>query len=172
MSDNRAMDAAKQFEEIFHKLDEKIRVLNLEIRNEGLTSYKKVEITLLGQVSLLVNSDVSIALTLTQTADLDALLKAEHKVKVEFKKILEEYGYVYDEDSPYIWIPPQAHFKALFDFKYVLVKVLDAESALVSKAVKAPEKNKILIREALAKDLFPTLADRIISNGGSLENFI
>lgn len=49
---------------------------------------------------------------------------------------------------------------------------LDPESALVSKAVKAPEKNKVLIREALASGEFAGLADRILKAGGKLEKFL
>jgi len=54
----------------------------------------------------------------------------------------------------------------------VIVEAIDPESALVSKAVKAPQKNKQLIREAIASEEFPTLVDRILENGGRLENFI
>jgi hypothetical protein len=52
-----------------------------------------------------------------------------------------------------------------------VVESIDVESALVSKAVKAPRKNKQLIREAIASGKFPELVDRILENGGKLENF-
>ena len=42
----------------------------------------------------------------------------------------------------------------------------------VSKAVKAPEKNKQLLRQAIASSQFPNLVDRILGNGGKLESFI
>ena len=70
-----------------------------------------------------------------------------------------------------IWIPPGAKFEILFDLKNVVVKSIDPESALVSKAVKAPEKNKQLIREAIASGKFKTLIARIEKNGGKLEFF-
>jgi len=71
-------------------------------------------------------------------------------VKKELTSILKKYGLIYDGDSKLIWIPPGAKFEILFDLKNVVVKSIDPESALVSKAVKAPEKNKQLIREAIA----------------------
>jgi hypothetical protein len=118
------------------------------------------------------HEQVSAYLSLVQTNDLDALLKMEYVVKVEFKKLLNEVGLIYDEDSYLIWVPPGARFDPLFDFETVEVHIIDAESALVSKAVKAPEKNKQLIREAIASGQFSSLLDRILASGGNLEDFL
>jgi queuine/archaeosine tRNA-ribosyltransferase len=52
------------------------------------------------------------------------------------------------------------------------VKLIDAESTLVSKAIHAPQKNKQLIRQAIASDKFPDLVDRIIENNGKLDFFL
>ena len=52
------------------------------------------------------------------------------------------------------------------------MNLIDAESALVSKAIHAPQKNKQLIRQAIASGKFPTFVDRIIENNGSLEFFL
>lgn len=158
--------------EIFEELNLRILELNRANRAEGLAIYPKAEILLLGQLSLSVDEKVVARLNLTQTADLDALLKAEFKIKDELKKILPRYGYVYDEDSPLIWIPPESKFVNLFLLDRITVKYLDAESVLLSKAIKAPKKNKVLIREALATNLFPSLADRILKHGGNLEDFL
>lgn len=46
------------------------------------------------------------------------------------------------------------------------------ESALVSKAVKAKEKNKVLIIDAIASGEFPNLVERIEANDGDLEYFV
>ncbi len=164
--------AKNEFHEIFAKLDKAIAKLNALNREEKLFAYAKAEITLLGQVGLLMNENAALQLTIAQTADLDAVLKAEDKIKQTLKQILAEYGYTYDEDSPYIWVPPRSTLTPLFDFKHVFVNALDAESVLVSKAIKAASKNKILIREALASDLFPNLANRIVANKGNLKDFL
>lgn len=63
-------------------------------------------------------------------------------------------------------------FEKWIDLKNILVESIDPESTLVSKAVKAPEKNRFLIREAITAKIFPNLVDRILKNGGKLESFI
>ncbi len=130
------------------------------------------EIQLLGQMCLLVNPRVSAILHLAQTADLDAFLRMDAFVKEELKKLLAEAGLIYDEDSTLVWIPDEAIFEPLFALTNLTVLALDPESALVSKAVKAPEKNKALIREALASGKFSKLTDRIVNAGGRLEAFL
>ena len=52
------------------------------------------------------------------------------------------------------------------------MKLIDAESVLVSKAIHAPEKNKHLIRQAIASGKFPDLVNRIIENNGQLDYFL
>ena len=56
--------------------------------------------------------------------------------------------------------------------QFVRVKLIDPESALVSKAVKAPEKNKLLIVDATASEVFPNLVQRIVDNDGNIEFFL
>jgi hypothetical protein len=81
-------------------------------------------------------------------------------------------GLVYDEDSHLVWIPKDAKTINLFNFENIEVKLIDAESTLVSKAIHAPQKNKQLIRQAVASGQFPDLIDRIIENNGKLDFFL
>ena len=161
-----------QLKKLFHDLNIRIEEINRERSGEGLIPFKKANIRLLGQVSLLANEKVSLILTLAQTGDLDAALKMDHVVKEELKKLLLPLGFIYDEDSFQIWIPPGSVFEKMFDLPNLSVESIDPESALVSKAVKAPLKNKVLIREAIASNAFPKLAARIVKNGGRLEDFL
>jgi len=163
--------AKKQLELIFKELNERVDFINKERLEEGGLRVSRAEVILLGQMSLLVNKKVSAILSLAQTADIDAQLDMDSVVKKELTSILKKYGLIYDEDSKLIWIPPGAKFEILFDLKKVVVKSIDPESALVSKAVKAPVKNKQLIREAIASGKFKTLIARIEKNGGKLEFF-
>lgn len=163
---------AQQLKEIFERLDTRIGELNQERREEGMLGAVGVEIRLLGQMCLLANARVSAVLHLAQTADVDAFLKMDSFVKDELKRLLREVGLVYDEDSTLVWIPEGATYVPLYSFANLTVLALDPESALVSKAVKAPEKNKMLIREALASGEFASLADRILKAGGRLESFL
>jgi len=161
----------EQIEEIFKQLDKLVEAENLERRENGAPILQNAEVRLLGQASLLVNSRVSAVLSLALTGDLDALLKMESFTKESLKKILHQHGLVYDEDSHLVWIPDGAVFEELLVFENVIVKIIDPESALVSKAVKAPQKNKQLVRQAIASGEFPRLAARIICHGGDLEFF-
>jgi hypothetical protein len=144
---------------------------NLRRREDGILLIPKAEVTLLGQMSLLLNDRVSMVLSLAQTGDMDAHLRMEHFAKQELKKLLQARGWIYDEDSDFIWLPSDSTYEDLFHFDTVKVRVIDSESALVSKAVKAPEKNKQLIRQAIASGEFPKLVDRILENGGDLTLF-
>lgn len=159
-------------------LDPLFRELSLIIQEEnrlrllkGEIQLDTSEIILLGQMSLLAHQDISSILTLTQTLDLDAKLQMDHFIKQEFKKLLSKAGLIYDEDSHLVWIPPGAEFDELFSYPKLVVKAIDPESALLSKAIKAREKNKILIREAIASGRFPELSERIVECGGDLEYF-
>jgi hypothetical protein len=118
-----------------------IEKINLERRTNGLFIVPKATVRLLGQMSLLSHDHVAMVLSLAQTGDLDAFLVMEETVKKQF------------------------------DFENISIESIDPESALVSKAVKAPLKNKQLIREAIASGEFPTLIDRILANDGKLEDF-
>lgn len=163
---------ASQLKSIFERLNVRIAELNQERRSEGMLGATGVEIRLLGQMCPLADPRISAVLHLAQTADVDAFLQMDSFVKEELKKLLAEAGLFFDEDSTLVWIPEGATFEPLFSLPNLTVLALDPESALVSKAVKAPEKNKVLIREALASGQFAKLADRILKAGGKLERFL
>lgn len=162
----------KLLRSLFAELNARIEALNLERESDGLFAFPKAKVQLLGQFSLLVNKKISTVLSLAHTGDLDALLKMDHSIKIELKKLLAKNGFVYDEDSPLIWIPEGSKFEEIYDFDHIKIESIDSESALVSKAIKARHKNLQLIREAIASDAFPTLVDRILKHGGRLEDFL
>lgn len=157
--------------ELFAELNGRIEGIDRERRSNGLLPVSKASVRLLGQVSLLSNERASAMLSLAQTGDVDAFLVMDHVVKEALTSLLLERGLIYDEDSYLIWIPPGTKFELLFNYKHLIVESIDPESALVSKAVKAPEKNRQLIREAIASNGFPKLVNRILENGGRLEDF-
>jgi hypothetical protein len=167
------MQAAKDLiKDLFTELNQRIEEIIRQRRDDGLLPIPKARVQLLGQISLLIIEKAAVELSLAQTGDLDALLTMDDIVKAELKKTLSKHGLIYDENRYLIWIPPEARFERLLDLDHILIEFIDAESALVSKAVKAPTKNKQLIREAIASEKFPTLVDRILKNGGRLEDFV
>lgn len=155
--------------EVFENLDRIIKEENKSRLQEGAKLLGKAKVVLLGQASLLVDKQVSATLALAQTGDLDAKLEMDFFVKKELKKLLEKKGLIYDEDSDKIFIPRGSKELELFEFDNLIVRRLDPESVLVSKAVKAPEKNRPLIIEGTASAIFPGLISRIEEEGGNLD---
>lgn len=159
---------------IFNELDEWIEAYNADIDPLEGGRLRPIEVHILGQFTLLANDVAARVLTLQRTNDLDAVIKENdwNIRRILDKEILRKHGLELDPQSDDIWIPPGAKYELLKDFKNVRVKLLDPESALVSKAVKAKGKNRVLIIDAIASGEFPGLVERIESNGGDLEYFI
>lgn len=141
---------------IFKELDEWMGAHNTDLGAGDGAKLDPIEVHVLGQLSLLANDVVANVLTLQNTNDLDARLrKNDWNIKrILNRKILPKYGLHLDSQSEDIWVAPGHKFELLQDFKNVRVKLLEAESALVSKAVKAKEKNKVLMQLRAAS--FPT----------------
>lgn len=157
---------------VFLELDTRISEENKNRRRDGGRTVSHAVIKIIGQASLLAQPELTISLTLAQTGDLDAFLDCDYFIKSTLKEILPQYGLIYDEDSPLVFVPKGSQFAIFSEYKNLTVKIIDPESALVSKAVKAPEKNKLLIREAIASGEYSGLIDRIELEGGDLKNFI
>ena len=132
-----------QFIDILEELNSRLTELNAERQSEELPLLNPIKIKILGQFSLLINPAIEGKLHPTATVDVDALLSCEWICKVEFKRLLQEHGYAYDELSNEIWIPQDAQFVEIFRSRFVWCDSLSPLDALVSKAIKAPEKNKV-----------------------------
>jgi hypothetical protein len=157
---------------IFTELNQVIELENLQRLKDDTLTIPKSEVLLFGQMSLMVNESVATILNLAQTGGMDAKLRMDYFAKKKLMDLLEANGLVYDEDSHLTWLPEKAKEVELFKFKNIEVKLIDAESTLVSKAIYAPKKNKQLIRQAIAIDKFPLLVERIIENNGKLDFFL
>ena len=158
---------------LFEDLDAWIATENVRRHGNGDFAFRKCEIKLLGQMSLLANEKVNAILKLVGTVDLDAHLEQmDHLIKMKMIELLNKNKLVYDEDSEKIWIPRGSQFQALHKLDNLLVSIIDPESALVSKAIKAKYKNKQLIQDAIASENFQNLIDRIEANGGDLNFFL
>ncbi len=160
-------------ETVFKDLDDWITKANTARREDGGFGFPKCEVRVLGQMSLLANKKVSAVLKLIGTLDLDAHLeKMDYSIKRKMIELLKRHNLTYDEDSEKIWLSPGSKFEELYKLSNLSVYILDPESALVSKAVKAKDKNRLLIGDAIASEKFPTLMDRIEANGGDLKFFL
>lgn len=162
----------KLIKKIFTDLDHAVELENLQRLKDGILTIPKSEVIIFGQMSLMLNDSAATNLNLIQTADMDAKLQMDYFIKNKLLGLLEANGLVYDEDSHLVWIPENAEVIDLFKFKNIEVKVIDAESTLVSKAIHAPQKNKQLIRQAITSGKFPDLPDRIIEHKGKIDFFL
>ena len=159
-------------EKIFTELNQAVEFENRRRLKEGTLIIPRSEVIIFGQMSLMLNEFIEPILTLIQTGDMDAKLRMDFFTKRKLMDLLEANGLVLDEDSHLIWIPEDAREIELFNFKNIQVHLIDAESTLVSKAIHAPQKNKQLIRQAIASGQFPNLVDRILENNGKIDLFI
>lgn len=162
----------KLMKKIFTDLDQAVELENVRRLKDGTLKIPKSEVIILGQMSLMLNESVATILSLIQTGDMDAKLQMDYFTKNKLMELLEANGLVYDEDSHIAWVPRNAEVIELFRFKNIEVKLFDAESVLVSKAVHAPQKNRQLIRQAIASGRFPGLVNRILENNGKLDFFL
>jgi hypothetical protein len=166
------LNMKKFMEKIFADLNQTVELENRQRLEDGTLMISKSEVIIYGQMSLMLNESAATFLKLIQTADMDAQLRMDYFTKNKLLELLKAKGLVYDDDSHLVRIPKDAKTIELFQFKNIEVKLIDAESILVSKAIHAPQKNKQLIRQAIETGKFPTLVDRIIESNGNLEYFL
>lgn len=151
------------------QLDAELTRINSERGLEDLPSLKTVEIKILGQMSLLMDPSAK-NINPTATRDLDALIIGDFVAANALRSILKSKGLVYDELSKEIWLPDNAQFIPYYNSDNLIVSYLDPISALTSKAIKAKEKNRFLIRRALG--IFgEALALEICKYGGDINYF-
>lgn len=158
----------------FERLNEAIEVENtarLEDRLGRNELIPRTEIRIMGQMSLLTNDVVSAQIHLIGTVDVDASIDGGPYswVGKKFAEILAIDGLELDKYADEIWLPTGASFTEVFSKKNLRCVRLEPIPALISKAVKAPVKNRILIRQALA--VFPELKPLIEAHGGDISNF-
>lgn len=155
--------------EVFQKLDYWIERENQERREMGTLLLKKVKIQIVGQTALL---EAKLNLSLLGTADVDAFIQGEYVVREKLNELLKNDGHFLDPDSEKIWMPDETKYHLIYDGTWVGGFLADPESVLLSKALKAPHKNKNLMIEYLANkpsDRFLKLAKKYHLN---LENFL
>lgn len=160
----------KIIDNIVQELELRLKAINQEREAMGAHPCKKSEITVLGQMSLLMDKSASRALPLAATMDIDALIKGDEAARQALLAIIKTKGLVLDDLSGEIWIPNDATFIEYHDSHLLRVTYLDPISTLTSKAVKAREKNRVLIKAALAH-YGAALQNKIESNGGDVAYF-
>ena len=122
---------------------------NLEAREQGMLLLKPCRIRVLRQTALL---ESKAPLQLNVTNDVDVYANYEHPIELEFQRLLAEQGKELDPVGHEIWMPSETRYTDLFTGDYVTMQIADIDCVLLSKALKAPQKNRALIVEYLAAD--------------------
>ncbi|RMG40532.1 MAG: hypothetical protein D6719_10650 [Candidatus Dadabacteria bacterium] len=157
--------------QIFKELDGEIELMNSERLKADLPALPHFEIKLLGQLGLFADDSLPNDIILSATRDFDALLKGDWSIIAALKNILQRHGLVYDELSSEIWMPPDTQYKPVYQSDYIKCESPKAIYTLVSKAIKAPEKNRSLIVDALTV-YGEELLTLISKHGGKPEHII
>jgi hypothetical protein len=103
---------------------------------------------LLGQAALL---ELDVPLSLAATNDVDVYADYEFPVEAEFRRLLKARGKELDPVGHEIWMPKETKYSVLYSGRFVELLVADVEAVLVSKGLKAPAKNRVILVEYLAK---------------------
>ncbi len=133
---------------LVEKLDAWAVEENLARRREGAPHLPNCCIRLVGQMALF---EARIPLTLVATNDVDVLANYSFSVEREFRRLVEATGKRIDATSAEIWMPQETRYDVRFEGELVRFELADVDAVLLSKALKAAEKNGPLIVEYLAK---------------------
>lgn len=138
--------------ELVEKLDVWVVQRNLEARAEGLPALAPCILRLLGQSALF---EMRAPLTLAVTNDVDLYANYSYAIEVELRRLLKSVGKDLDAFGHEIWMPKETKYERVYSGEYVSLEIADMESILLSKALKAPRKNRALIVEYLAQGASP-----------------
>jgi len=154
--------------EVAEKLDQWIATENVALRGDG-SVLAPCRIRILGQMALF---EQHVQLHLVATQDVDAVGDYENAVERELARLLRARGKELDPLAREAWMPKDTQYRRLFTGTFVKLDVAEPEAVLISKALKAPAKNRALITEYLAQgasERFLALANRYKLN---LEEFL
>jgi hypothetical protein len=133
--------------EIARVLDEWLIDSDFEAAAEGLVRPRPCTIRVLGQAALL---EAALPLRLAATRDVDVRADYEDAVRRKFEALLAAEGRELDPVGHEAWMPRETRYDEVFRGKFVRLQLADAEAVLLSKARKAPQKNRRLLTEYLA----------------------
>lgn len=150
-------------------LDAWVAKENAEARAEGLPIYKPCFIRVVGQMSLLLAGS---PLVLAATKDVDVFANYEYAVETEFRRLLEARGLDLDRMANEIWMPSETQYVPLFEGVHVMLERADLESVLISKALKAPQKNHVVLLQYLARGASPRFLELAEKYDVDLEQFL
>ena len=144
---------------IAQQLDRWIAEQNRHFRQEGLPLLAPCTIKVIGQAALL---DAGLPVALAVTNDVDVRADYESAVEQAFARLLVQAGRTLDPVGHEAWMPRETRYKEHFKGPFVRLLLAEPEAILLSKALKAPDKNRALITEYLTQpsERFLELAEK------------
>ena len=155
--------------DVARQLDAWVVSRNAEAQTEGLPSYPPCEIRVIGQAALL---EAGCELAVVATADVDVSGHLPFAVEQEFRRLLATEGLELDPVGHEAWMPPETEHTPVFSGRFVTLLVADEAAILVSKAIKAPERNRALIVEYLARGASERFLELARRHSLDLEQFL
>ena len=157
------------FAAVLRELDAWVDAANREAAAEGVRRLPSSTVHLLGQTALL---ESRVDLTLTATQDVDVYADCPWVVRKELERLLKHRGKVLDPHGSEVWMPEETLYEPVYEGDWVTGLVAQADFVLLSKALKAPEKNRALIVEFLAEGATPRFLDLSEKYDLDLEQFV
>jgi hypothetical protein len=155
--------------DVVTELDDWVVAQNAEARAEGLRLLSPCTIKLLGQAALI---ESGCKLPLAATRDVDVLADYEWSVQQQFERLLQARGLELDPLGREVWMPRETRYDPLFSGQFVTLLVADSEAVLVSKALKAPAKNGVLITDYLSQGATPRFLQLAHKYAVDLDQFV
>ena len=133
--------------EIARELDDWVALQNAEARAGGWAQHRPCTIKVLGQMALM---EAGVKLALAATKDVDVYADYDSTIESQFGRLLAAAGHELDPVGHEIWMPRETRYNTTYDGRFVRLSLADPEAVLLSKALKAPAKNRPVIVEYLA----------------------
>jgi hypothetical protein len=133
---------------IAEQLDDWIASRNREARAAGTLQLARCRIRVLGQTALM---EAGAPLSLAATNDVDVYADYEFPIQQEFERLLQAQGKALDPLGHEIWMPKETEYSVIHAGRFVEVSVADIAAVLVSKGLKAPAKNRVILMEYFAR---------------------
>jgi hypothetical protein len=129
--------------EVFKKFDKWIEGENTERDATGAQKLK-CDVYIIGQTALL---EAKLQIQLAATMDVDLFRQLHGPMREKLDVLFAQYGKKIDPVGHEAWMPIETQFDLLFSGKFASCFIAKPEYILISKAKKAPIKNKNLIIE-------------------------
>lgn len=135
--------------EVLQELDIWIQQQNQDRKSQGILPLGKAVVRILGQTALL---EAKLNIEILGTADVDAYIDGDYVIRQKLDELLNARGRFLDPDSEKIWMPEETIYQLIYKGEFADGYLAHHDYVLISKALKAPQRNRNLIVAYLADE--------------------